>query len=1093
MGKGTNTTKQEQSTAPNPAAMAAYNSVLGRASEVANTPYQAYGGQLTADFNPQQQAGVGSINANAGFAQPYISEAAAYARQAGQPISQGDIERYQDPYTQMVVNATQAQFNNQNQQQQSSLLGNAAAKGALGGDRVGVAQANLAGQQNLAQSPVIAGLYSQGFNRALQAAQQQQAASGQAGYALGNLGVAGQQAGLAGGQAQLGAGGIEQQSEQQRLNSLYQQFQLQQAFPYQQTQWLAGINTGVGSQMGGTTSGTLEKPPPNQAAQWAGLGLSAAGMFMKDGGRIAGFAEGGAPMMAPYGAGGGYVPMVQIVPGKGAPGFAPWPSDAPAGGGAIPGLGSMPKVGGGAGLGGLFGGGLGTAGTEGVSGLAGGEAAPLGLSGSYAGAEASGGLAGFGETLGSWGTGAMEGLGGLGAGAGDWLSGLGAGAGEWFSGLGEGLGALFSSGMGEGIAEAVPALFALVKDGGRVDGRFPPMRGVHARGGAVYLPGGYDEGGTVSGPRGAAQHIADWLHQRELPASFEEARDYPVGMRAVAEAAAGGVRPNERVRRGFSVVNRPYAGYDDGGAVDPIVAGFAPFEGDMPADQPVYSFADRAWPVQEAIATGTMRPEGGTQPDFDRLPVTGEEIRLPRPRPPEAQEAYERSLVSPGLQLPPPARTSEPQPEAAPVMGFAPASPVVPVSAAAAAPQRRGFGLGLLDDAQKAALLSAGFGMMASQSPHLGTAIGQGGLAGVQAYGAQRGVEREAEEKKITHAQQQRRIDLEAERLSQHAKEARERMGETKRYHDILDANRKDALENSRNRAGYIKNPDGSMSPIKGGPADPEQIAAVNKAKVTGGLLPDDTADFLAERILAGDSKALTNLGRGAQGAENVIKVQTLAARKAAERGMSPNDILAKVAEQSGLTAQQRTFGTQVAKMAVNSTEAEGAIQQGLEVSQKVPRTKFVPVNKLIQMAEANISDPDLLEFRAANLAIINTYARAISPTGTPTVHDKEEAMKIVSEATSPEAYQRVMHRMLKEIEIAHAAPLKAKEEMERIRKSGQTGAGTHPPAAGGAAPAATPAPAPAAGGEKAKRVIQGGWEYELQSDGNYKPLRKVP
>lgn len=44
--------------------------------------------------------------------------------------------------------------------------------------------------------------------------------------------------------------------------------------------------------------------------------------------------------------------------------------------------------------------------------------------------------------------------------------------------------------------------------------------------------------------------------------------------------------------------------------------------------------------------------------------------------------------------------------------------------------------------------------------------------------------------------------------------------------------------------------------------------------------------------------------------------------------------------------------------------------------------------------------------------------------------------MKVVSEATSPEAYDRVMRRMLKEIEIAHAAPAQAKKELERIRKS---------------------------------------------------------
>jgi hypothetical protein len=235
------------------------------------------------------------------------------------------------------------------------------------------------------------------------------------------------------------------------------------------------------------------------------------------------------------------------------------------------------------------------------------------------------------------------------------------------------------------------------------------------------------------------------------------------------------------------------------------------------------------------------------------------------------------------------------------------------------------------------------------------------------------------------------------------------------------------------------------MTPIKGGPADPEQIKALADAKRTGATMPDETADFAAERVLAGDTKALVGLGRGAQGAENIVKVQTLVAKKAAERGMNPQDILAKTAEQSGLTAQQRTFGTQVARMAVNSTEAQGAIELGRQASAAVPRTNWTPINRIIQKGQVIASDPALAQFGAANLAIINTYARAISPTGVPTVHDKEHAEQLLSTATGPEAYNAVLDQMNKEIEIAHAAPLKAKKEMENIRKSGGTEAPQQP------------------------------------------------
>lgn len=293
--------------------------MLTQAGQVASTPYQAYSGQLVAPTNSQQDTGISGINQYAGFAQPYIQQAAGYANQAAQPLTAAQIQQYQSPYTQQVVDATQAQFNNQDAQQQNQLLGNAAQQGALGGNRVGVAQANLAGQQQLAQNPVIAGLYNQGYSTALQTAEQQQQNLGQAAYSLGNLGVAGQQAGLTGAGAQVGAGSLQQQTQQAQDTAAYQQYMQQLAYPFQTTQWLAGLDTGVGSQMGGTSSGTSTTPAPNQTAQYAGLGLAAAGMFLNRGGRVPGFDSGGGVSGTPYAGVSGWVPSMNIASGHGAP------------------------------------------------------------------------------------------------------------------------------------------------------------------------------------------------------------------------------------------------------------------------------------------------------------------------------------------------------------------------------------------------------------------------------------------------------------------------------------------------------------------------------------------------------------------------------------------------------------------------------------------------------------------------------------------------------------------------------------------------------------------------------------------------------
>lgn len=273
--KGTNTTTQTQ--APNPQAGALYGQLLNQAQSVAATPYTPYGGELTAPVNQQQQTGIANINANADYAQPYLGTALQYAQNAAQPITQAQIQQYESPYTQQVVNATQNQFNNQNAQQQQQLTGNAISQNALGGNRSAVAAAQLAGQQQLAQAPVIANLENQGYTTGLNTAltEQQALASGAAN--IGTLGIAGQNAGLSGANAQIGAGSLQQQTQQAQDTAAYQQFMNQMAYPFQTTQWLAGLGTGVGSQMGGTSTTTA--PAPSMFGQIAGGLMSGVGLL----------------------------------------------------------------------------------------------------------------------------------------------------------------------------------------------------------------------------------------------------------------------------------------------------------------------------------------------------------------------------------------------------------------------------------------------------------------------------------------------------------------------------------------------------------------------------------------------------------------------------------------------------------------------------------------------------------------------------------------------------------------------------------------------------------------------------------------------
>lgn len=292
MGKGSSggggTQQVNTTSTPPPQFMNAYSNLVNQAGQVGSQPLQQYSGNMISGFSPSQQQAMQTIDQSQGVANPYINAAAQMTAAGATPIqpqqfSSGAVQQYISPYTQNVVDSTQAQFNNQNQQQNQQLIGNAISKGAWGGDRAGIAQAELANQQQLAQAPVIAGLYNQAYGQGLGEfnAQQQvgvgaQEATGwlgqNAGFGLASLGNQAQNSALTGANAQLQSGALQQQLGQEQLNVPYEQFLQQQAYPFQTTGWESGIASGLGSGSGGT--GSTSYPGASTASQVAGLGLT---------------------------------------------------------------------------------------------------------------------------------------------------------------------------------------------------------------------------------------------------------------------------------------------------------------------------------------------------------------------------------------------------------------------------------------------------------------------------------------------------------------------------------------------------------------------------------------------------------------------------------------------------------------------------------------------------------------------------------------------------------------------------------------------------------------------------------------------------
>jgi hypothetical protein len=243
------------------ALMGQQNLAMGQTlGQMANTGYQSAA--------QNYMSGLGQQGALAGQQGAMYGQLGNLANQYGQLGGQSQ---------QALINAGQAQQQGaanianiagqgMNAAGQYGQLGAAAQNAALQGAGLNQQQANLYGQlgtgaQNAAmqgaqQLGALGAQYGQLGTAAQNAALQGVPMSLAAGAQQGQLGAGAQAAGLQGAQAQVGAGTLGQQTTQAGQSALYNQFQQQQAYPFQVSQFLANIAEGTGALSGSTTTQT---------------------------------------------------------------------------------------------------------------------------------------------------------------------------------------------------------------------------------------------------------------------------------------------------------------------------------------------------------------------------------------------------------------------------------------------------------------------------------------------------------------------------------------------------------------------------------------------------------------------------------------------------------------------------------------------------------------------------------------------------------------------------------------------------------------------------------------------------------------------
>ena len=222
--------------------------------------------QEVAGFTPQQEEAFAMAGKGIGAWKPFMDKAGGYADQyATGEFDPESYKQYLDPYQDYVTQGISEQYDKAINE--ANMV--AAKKDAFGGSRQGIMHTELLGGKALG----IGQSLSQGFGTSM-------------GLARGDFENQMQRYGTAAGMTQqlgqgdvaslMGAGSIQQQRDQQMLDSQYQADLTNRYDPMQRFGWMSDIFRGVPSGQMATTMGT--SPQTNPLSQALGAGIFGAGV-----------------------------------------------------------------------------------------------------------------------------------------------------------------------------------------------------------------------------------------------------------------------------------------------------------------------------------------------------------------------------------------------------------------------------------------------------------------------------------------------------------------------------------------------------------------------------------------------------------------------------------------------------------------------------------------------------------------------------------------------------------------------------------------------------------------------------------------------
>lgn len=137
-----------------------------------------------------------------------------------------------------------------------------------------------------------------------------------------------------------------------------------------------------------------------------------------------------------------------------------------------------------------------------------------------------------------------------------------------------------------------------------------------------------------------------------------------------------------------------------------------------------------------------------------------------------------------------------------------------------------------------------------------------------------------------------------------------------------------------------------------------------------------------------------------------------------------------------GAKAGSRTLGTSEAKMVQAASEATEMMNITRQLIPTINPTDYPLLNQAGNYVARNSGNPAQVGFATALNGLVNTYARAINPTGVPTVSDKQHAREVINSAMSSGQLNEALRVMQLEMDAALASPAKARKALGHTKET---------------------------------------------------------